>query len=129
MQTTTYKRIPDLPGQMAGERPFDFGLRAFRFLLVEEVSAALLDTPVLEQALNSSLAVITAPDLTDATRERYHRLRHEITGTVVRRHAAARLAEQTAAAAPVAPTPSGGSRVRRVPVVPQLPPSGAMRAF
>lgn len=130
MAASAFKLIPTFPSRRAGERPFDLGLRAFRFLLTEELSAAVLDTEDLEQALAASQSIVTGKDLSLEVRDRYQRLRLDIMTTVQRRQREARAAAAAQAApAPAAPTVrptgGGGQRVKLIPTMPKLSPSGA----
>jgi hypothetical protein len=125
---TTYPAIPTLEPQRAGERPADFGLRAFRFLVSERVVAGLLDTDALELAMHASHGVVTAVEMNAEAREVMRGVRFDIATTLERR---AREMPPAVSAPP--PDDSrqpdgprdGGHRVPLRRPVPIVPPAGA----
>jgi len=124
MTTTTYPTIPTLAPQTDEESPREFGLRAFRFLLIEELTAGLLSTPDLEQAMAASQLLTSAKDTAPQARERFHALRHDIASTLNRRqHEAREAAKVPPPTASQKTPPSRPVRLQRP--VPMLPPSGA----
>lgn len=82
----TTKQIPTLTPQRDDESAREFGLRAFRFLLVEELSAAILPTSTLDACLAASVDLLLG-ETSDVVRERYQRIRFDITSTLHRRRA------------------------------------------
>jgi hypothetical protein len=127
--TTTYPRIPTFPPQAADEAPRDLGLRAFRFLLTENLSAVLLSTSVLDQALSASQLVIAAPDMAESARARFTSLRFEIASTLENRRREEAIASRSVAASAPMPKPkSGGHASRLQPPVPVRPSPSAAQA-
>jgi hypothetical protein len=126
----TYPMVPMLDPRTMTESAFDFGMRAFRYLLGERGLSLLLETDTLELALLASQPIVAAREMAAPAREAIHATRLEISTTLHRRHREAAIAERVAerqAVAAAAPTTKGpgpqGALLRRP--VPVLPPSGA----
>lgn len=122
---TTLAPFPTLTAQQPIESHFEFGLRGFRFLLVESahVSAYALDLATLEQVMSSSSVLMAAP-VSDRVREQYREVRAQVATAIAFLQAHAREAATVAAATPDQQTPPSRSAKLRRPV-PVLPPSGA----
>lgn len=125
---TTYPTIPTLAPQADDETVREYGLRAFRFLLAENLCAAVLDTADLEQAIAASMLLLPTPDLAPVVRARYHAIRFDILSTLDRRQRAARQLEKAAAAA-AKPNVDGGKPAPLRRPVPVIPPASVARRF
>jgi hypothetical protein len=122
----SFPRIPVLARQQPGETAEAFGLRAFCYLVTEGVPVGLLDREQQASALHFSLVAVTAPDVADAVRARWHDVRHQLAQAL-----AQPVVAETAPVAAQAPrqttTLPGGARVPRpVGPTPQRPPSAAV---
>lgn len=129
MTATTFPMIPTLPPQRAGERPGDYGLRAFLFLVAERVAAELLDTLTLELAHQASHGVVSAREMAPAARTILHNVRTDIATTLLRREREQKAAPAVPSVDPTKPI-AGGHLVQLRRPVPIIPPAGATaRAF
>jgi hypothetical protein len=122
----SFPRIPVLARQQPGETAEAFGLRAFCYLVTEGVPVGLLDREQQASALHFSLVAVTAPDVADAVRARWHAVRHQLAAAL-----AVPEVVQTAPVAAQAPRQTtnlpGGDKVSRpVPPVQPTPPSAGV---
>lgn len=132
MRPTDRITLPTLAPRTADETAQSFGLRAFRFLVAEGLSACALDTDALELAHHASQTLVAAPDLSPLVCDRYHLMRLDMLNTIARRQreadeAAYRATLQVPALRPVArqyPDRDGGTRVARLRPIPIVPPAG-----
>jgi hypothetical protein len=122
----SFPRIPVLARQQPGETAEAFGLRAFCYLVTEGVPVGLLDREQQASALHFSLVAVTAPDVADAVRARWHAVRHQLAQALAQ-PVVAETAPPAAPAARQSTNLPGGARVPRpVPPTPQRPPSAAV---
>ena len=124
-----YPRIPDLPPQRADESVWQYGVRAFAFLVETGITAGLLDSDALHAALHQSQILVAQRDLAPAALRQYHTIRLCIAEVLRRRDAAT----ATPAVVPIADRdpfrgglrPEDGTR-EPLPVRPRpLAPAGA----
>jgi hypothetical protein len=115
--------LPTLPGRLAGETVHAHGLRAFTFLVQHGLITGGMETETLNAALHVSQQLVGAPDMTEATRDRY---------AVIRRHLLRAIADRNRPVAPAATTVTRprpivppNSPARLTSRVPVLSPSGA----
>lgn len=129
--TTTYPTIPTLDAQRRDESPREFGLRAFRFLLTEQLCAAVLDSRTLEHAMAASQVVILGDaETSPVARERYRDVRLDILRTLDRRRREEQATAKRATVATSSPKPKDGGKpspLRRP--VPVVPPASTARRF
>jgi len=122
----TFPRIPVLARQQPGETAEAFGLRAFCYLVTEGVPVGLLDREQQASALHFSLVAVTAPDVADAVRARWHAVRHQL-AVALAQPVVAQTAPAAAPAARQSTNLPGGDKVARpVPPTRPTPPSAAV---
>jgi hypothetical protein len=121
----SFPLIPRLLGQQPGETAESFGLRAFAYLVTERVPVTLLTPEQQAAALHFSLVAVTAPDVADAVRARYHDVRLQLVAAASRPVVVD--APPAAPAARQASSLPGGDKVARpVPPTRPTPPSAAV---
>lgn len=118
--------FPTLAPRVAGETPEQFGIRAFSFLATTGIPVGCIPEEARAAALHFSILLVTAPDLLDATRERWADVRFQLArrAEADRKQALVADAPLQATSAPQDAPRGGGQRVARpVPPTRPTPPS------
>jgi hypothetical protein len=126
---TTFPLLPTLTPAQPGETAEQFGTRAFGFLVTSGVPVGCIDADARAAALHFSILLVTAPDLLDATRERWQDVRHQLARRAAddQRLASTPDTPPAVASAPQGTSKGGGARVPRpTPPTRPTPPSTAV---